>query len=139
VILQLVVSGTLVALIIGTIVYILGRMMRQTRWKLDQSSLAFFDARRPLEAEYDGDSFVLTRARVEPLIEVTDARWDRAMLWFHLVDGRVIGAPLARWPKLQHASRRQRGDWRRQGEHSLIVWDSLDVRISVRVLMGHDP
>lgn len=100
---------------------------------------AALDARRLLEVEEDRDTMILTRTRIEPLIEVANVRFDRTMLWLHLADGRVIGAPLVRWERLQRARRRQRRRWRLVGDSSLVVWDDLNVRISARVLMGHEP
>lgn len=44
--------------------------------------------RRLLELEEDRDTMILTRARIEPLIEVANVRFERMILWLHLADGR---------------------------------------------------
>lgn len=137
--LQLVGSLLVIGVMIGLTGAFIVHIMRRVEWELNQSMFAAFDARRLLEVEEDRDTMILTRTRIEPLIEVANVRFDRTMLWLHLADGRVIGAPLVRWERLQRARRRQRRRWRLVGDSSLVVWDDLNVRISARVLMGHEP
>ena len=137
--LQLIGSLLIIGVMIGFAAAFIIRMMRQLTWELDQSMLAQIDARQLLDMDEDRDTMILTRARIEPLIEVAHVRFARSMLWLHLADGRVIGAPLVRWNRLQRASRRQRRQWRLAGDNSLVIWDDLNVRVSARVLMGHDP
>lgn len=136
---ELIGSLVLLASVIGIVITMFMRMGRQMVDELNQSTLGFLDARRLLEVEEDRDTLILTRSRVEPLITVSDVRFDRRTLWFDLEDGRVIGAPLVRWHQLAHIKPSQRQQWRLAGDGSLVVWDDLELRISVRVLMGHEP
>lgn len=137
--LQLIGSLLVIGVMIGLTGVFVVHIMRRVEWELNQSMFAAIDACRLLEVEEDRDTMILTRARIEPLIEVANVRFDRTMLWLHLADGRIIGAPLVRWDRLQRATRRQRRGWRLAGDSSLVVWDDLNVRISARVLMGHEP
>ena len=59
--------------------------------------------------------------------------FDEDNLWVMLSDGRTIGAPLAWFPRLLHAS----GDARADLELSVhgIHWDSLDEDVSVEGLL----
>lgn len=57
-------------------------------------------------------------------------------LWFHLTDGRVLGAPLEWFPRLVNATLKQRQQWEIIGEGISIHWPDIDERISVRVLMN---
>ena len=59
------------------------------------------------------------------------------MLEIRLTDGRTISAPLAWYPRLQHGSAAERGDWRLIGRGEGIHWPALDEDISVaNVLAG---
>lgn len=62
------------------------------------------------------------------------ARCDRDSLWVELTDGRVIGVPLAWFPRLLRASAVQRKQVRisSRGLH----WDALDEDISVAGLLA---
>ena len=53
-----------------------------------------------------------------------------------LSDGRTISAPLAWYPRLLHASARERGHWRLIGRGHGIHWDDLDEDISVEGLLA---
>ena len=61
------------------------------------------------------------------------AWFDEDNLWVILSDGRTIGAPLAWFPRLLHASANERADLELSvhGMH----WDSLDEDISVEGLL----
>jgi len=65
-------------------------------------------------------------------ISPESVRFDDDTLWVHLADGRVIGAPLAWFPRLLNASPELRG----QVELSAagLHWDALDEDISVQGL-----
>ena len=61
---------------------------------------------------------------------------DTDTLWVTLNDGRVLGVPLAWFPKLLHASAAQRADFELSPRG--IHWDALDEDISVEgLLAGH--
>jgi hypothetical protein len=61
-------------------------------------------------------------------------RFDRDSLWVHLDDGRVIGVPLAWFPRLLHATADEREKVRisSRGLH----WEALDEDISVAGLLA---
>jgi hypothetical protein len=52
-----------------------------------------------------------------------------------LVDGREIAAPLTWFPRLEKATKTQRGKWRLIGGGVGIHWESLDEDISVPALL----
>lgn len=74
---------------------------------------------------------------IEPGVAVMGVRADDAMLWLTLADGRVVGAPLTWFPRLQRATPEQRAVWEVSGDGSAVHWPELDEDISARVLMGH--
>ncbi|NOT01816.1 MAG: DUF2442 domain-containing protein [Phycisphaerales bacterium] len=53
-----------------------------------------------------------------------------------LSDGRTISAPLVWYPRLLHASARERGNWRLIGRGHGIHWKDLDEDISVEGLLA---
>lgn len=61
-------------------------------------------------------------------------RFDDDCLWVELDDGRILGVPLAWFPRLLHASKAQCEDYvlSRRGMH----WDALDEDISVAGLLA---
>ncbi len=56
-----------------------------------------------------------------------------------LSDGRTIVAPLAWFPRLLHATRRERANWRLIGGGHGIHWPELDEDISVEGLLAGKP
>ena len=52
-----------------------------------------------------------------------------------LVDGRTIIAPLAWFPRLVHATPKERNNWRLIGKGSGVHWPDLDEDISVSNLL----
>ena len=61
-------------------------------------------------------------------------RFDSDSMWVELADGRVLGVPLAWFPRLLNASASQRSDVRisPRGLH----WDGLDEDISIAGLLA---
>ena len=61
-------------------------------------------------------------------------RFDDDCIWVELDDGRILGVPLAWFPRLLHATKAQREDYElsRRGMH----WDALDEDISVAGLLA---
>jgi hypothetical protein len=57
-------------------------------------------------------------------------------MWVQLVDGRVIGAPLAWFPRLLRASPEQRLRFEISGGGQGLHWDELDEDISVAGLLA---
>ena len=68
------------------------------------------------------------------LAKANSVRCDANSLWIELSDGRVLGVPLAWFPRLLEATPEQRGDVRisSRGLH----WEALDEDISIAGLLG---
>lgn len=66
-------------------------------------------------------------------VSATSVRFDEDSMWVDLSDGRVIGVPLAWFPRLLSASEEQRNQVRisSRGLH----WESLDEDISIAGLL----
>jgi len=60
-------------------------------------------------------------------------------LQVELSDGRMIAVPLAWYPRLLHASKKERGNWRLIGKGQGIHWNNLDEDISVEGLLAGRP
>lgn len=60
-------------------------------------------------------------------------------LQVELSDGRMIATPLAWYPRLLHASKEERGNWRLIGKGQGIHWSDLDEDISVKGLLAGRP
>jgi hypothetical protein len=56
-------------------------------------------------------------------------------MWVQLVDGRVIGVPLAWFPRLLRASPEQRLRFEISGGGQGLHWDELDEDVSVAGLL----
>lgn len=70
-------------------------------------------------------------------VSATAVRCDESTLWVELSDGRILGVPLAWFPRLLSASQQQLAAY----ELSLygIHWDELDVNLSVEgLLLGQE-
>ncbi|MFC5864017.1 DUF2442 domain-containing protein [Acidicapsa dinghuensis] len=65
--------------------------------------------------------------------EATGVHFDADSMWVTLADGRVLGVPLAWFPRLLSASAEQREEFRvsRRGLH----WEALDEDISIDGLL----
>jgi hypothetical protein len=57
----------------------------------------------------------------------------------HLLDGRTIIVPLVWYPRLKHASAKERNNWKLVGNGEGIHWVDLDEDISVRNLLLGQP
>jgi len=53
-----------------------------------------------------------------------------------LNDGRTLSAPVAWYPRLEHATRDERAAWVLVGGGTGIHWDAIDEDISVEALIG---
>ena len=60
-------------------------------------------------------------------------------LTVELSDGRTISVPLAWYPRLVHATVRERGNWRLIGGGQGIHWPDLDEDVSVEGLLVGRP
>ena len=56
-----------------------------------------------------------------------------------LVDGRTINAPLAWYPRLLHATAKQRKNWRKCGAGYGIHWPDIDEDLSTEGLLRGAP
>ena len=56
-----------------------------------------------------------------------------------LSDGRTISVPLNWFPRLLHATQKQRDNWRLIGRGHGIHWDDIDEDISVEGLIAGQP
>ena len=54
-------------------------------------------------------------------------------------DGRTISVPLAWYPRLVHATRKERNNWELIGEGQGIRWSNLDEDLSVEGLIAGRP
>ena len=60
-------------------------------------------------------------------------------LTVELSDGRTIAVPLAWYPRLIHATKKERGNWRLIGKGQGIHWPDLDEDVSVEGLLAGRP
>ena len=63
-------------------------------------------------------------------------RFDDAMMWVDLMDGRQLGVPLAYFPRLLNATAEQRNQFVISGGGLGLHWDALDEDISVQGLLA---
>jgi hypothetical protein len=56
-----------------------------------------------------------------------------------LSDGRTISVPLSWYPRLLHASQKERRNWRLIGKGQGIHWEGIDEDISVEGLLAGKP
>jgi hypothetical protein len=69
-------------------------------------------------------------------ISAKNVRFDESIMWVELVDGRVLGVPLAWFPKLLHANKTQLDQF--ELSHQGIHWDELNEDVSIAgLLAGH--
>jgi hypothetical protein len=70
---------------------------------------------------------------LEPLAK--KIKFDSDHMWVELIDGRVIGVPLAYFPRLSEASTVQRKKYIISGGGKGLHWEALDEDISVAALL----
>lgn len=116
-----------------------GRMYRIYVGKDDDLTPQRLDeiAQRLQQMIYDQDATIVTqrKKRIDPPI-IQTVHTDKDKLWFSLTDGRVLGAPLAWFPRLMNATPEQRQHWEIIGAGTGVHWPDADEHISVRVLMN---
>ena len=69
----------------------------------------------------------------------TDVAITDDTLTVDLSDGRSISVPLAWYPRLVHASKKERKKWRLIGRGEGVHWPELDEDISVEALIAGKP
>jgi hypothetical protein len=72
-------------------------------------------------------------ARADPRAKAVAVRADRLVVEF--VDGRTLWVPLDRFPRLVHASPKERDNFQLFGDGSLIHWPDVDEDIDVPNLL----
>jgi hypothetical protein len=72
-----------------------------------------------------------------PAIETkaTKVSFDSNNMWVEFADGRKLGVPLAYFPRLLHATPRQRKNYTISGGGIGLHWEDIDEDISVRGLV----
>ena len=85
--------------------------------------------------EQGGTTMLQGKKRIDPP-NIQTIQADDCRLWFHLTDGRVLGAPLEWFPRLVNATTEQRQHWEIIGAGTGVHWPDIDEHISVRVLMN---
>lgn len=63
-------------------------------------------------------------------------RFDDSSMWVELADGRVLGVPLAWFPRLLHATPEERMRYEISGGGQGLHWNDLDEDISVAGLLA---
>jgi hypothetical protein len=67
-----------------------------------------------------------------PIGDAVDVSFTADSLVVTLTDGRTVSAPLEWFPRLLHATAKQRRNWRLIGRGVGIHWEDLDEDVSVR-------
>ena len=67
---------------------------------------------------------------------ITTARFSDEKMWLQLSDGRVLGVPLAAFPRLRDAGEKQLADCELTPRG--IHWDALDEDLSLAGLLGEE-
>jgi len=70
---------------------------------------------------------------------IADVRIDDDYLTVELMDGRIISAPLAWYPRLSNATPDQRARWERAGGGYGLHWPELDEDLSTEGLLRGAP
>ncbi len=69
----------------------------------------------------------------EPLAK--SVKFDPDNMWVELADSRILGVPLAYFPRLLNASDKQRQSYTISGGGIGLHWEGIDEDISVKALM----
>jgi hypothetical protein len=108
-------------------------------WLLPQITIAYndgFDARtmRELVETIEDRRSDIERAWMNSLVRAISVRFDEDSFWVDLSDGRVLGVPLAWFPRVLHATpaERERVTITTRGLH----WEDLDEDISIAGLLA---
>jgi hypothetical protein len=64
---------------------------------------------------------------------------DEDTLTVELDDGRTVSVPVVWYPRLFHASKEERGNWRLIGKGQGIHWENVDEDISVEGILAGRP
>jgi hypothetical protein len=80
----------------------------------------------------------LNKNQVDYDIKIAQVWWDANSLYFELQYGRVVGAPLSWFPKLQNATESQLKNWQLVGLGRGVHWLDLDEHLSVYGMFTFD-
>jgi hypothetical protein len=75
----------------------------------------------------------------DPGEQVKDVRFSKDRLVVDLQDGRTVAVPLAWYPRLLHATAKQRANWKRAGGGFGIHWPDVDEDLSTEGLLRGAP
>lgn len=81
----------------------------------------------------------MTTLAAEIHVQASEAMVTRQDITVHLTDGRTIIVPLVWYPRLKHATVKERNNWKLIGNGEGIHWNDLDEDISVRNLLLGQP
>ena len=81
----------------------------------------------------------MTSSEISPGQRVKDVRITDDSLSVDLLDGRTITVPLAWYPRLLHATRKQRSHWKISGGGFGIHWPDVDEDLSTEGLLRGAP
>jgi hypothetical protein len=81
----------------------------------------------------------MTISTDEPRAQASEVALTKEEISVHLIDGRTIIVPLVWYPRLKHATVKERNNWRLIGKGEGIHWKDLDEDISVRNLLLGQP
>ena len=76
---------------------------------------------------------------MDPDERVADVRFTAEAICVALTDGRTISAPLAWYPRLLHATPKQRKNWQTCGAGYGIHWPDVDEDLSTEGLLRGAP
>ena len=72
-------------------------------------------------------------------VHALDVKVNDGEVTVDLADGRTIIVPLGWYPRLRHATSKERNNWQLIGDGEGIHWPDLDEDISVRGLLDGQP
>jgi len=81
----------------------------------------------------------MTTSDQNPGERVKNVRLDEDTIQVDLLDGRSITVPLAWYPRLLHASLKERGNWKVSGGGFGIHWPDIDEDLSTEGLLRGAP
>ena len=81
----------------------------------------------------------MSSSRTETGARILGVEVSEDTLTVQLADGRILSVPLAWYPRLFHASSRQRTNWQILGDGHGIHWPELDEDLSVAGLLRGAP
>ena len=96
-------------------------------------------ARYRIELQGSWDEHSLSPAVTSDRPVAKRVRIDKNCFWVHLVDGRVLGVPYARFPLLARASAEQRQGFVLDEKGRSLHWPALDEDISIELLLYYTP